>query len=155
MNKEERLIWELYKKNNNLEEATYILEKNSLIEDETGIKFILKIPIIEWNENGKIPKVIKRTILITKEGKIEILSEERKQEINNLENFLDNSTYKIEKCCDDLTRITKEENQIHFKIEGNTLKKERITTPTIFYLNQKEEVVYNSKKEEKAKVYTK
>jgi len=123
--------------NLNVEETHFILEKNSVKEDEKGTK----LTILEPNTD-KTNK--RREFLITKSGNVEILKnsiEEKTEE--TLEEFASRTAYKMEFCKENLLRMKKEKSSITFIVKEDTdlIKKFKVVIPSIIYLNNHGQVL--------------
>lgn len=136
LEKIDELVFKLYMKSNIIGDADYIIEQDSVREDEEGTRFVISVPTIEYINNRKVQGSRKRRLLITNKGNIETLSEKRiLTNDETLDDFVNNVTYKIEECTEDLIRMTKEKHSITYSLDGNSLKKVKTTTPSILYLN--------------------
>ncbi len=141
LEKADQLICSLYTKLNK-KEINFILEKDSIKEEDKGIKLTIIEPITEFMSIGKKEKNKRRELLITKAGNVEVLKntiEDKKEE--TLNEFINRTTYSIEPCKEDLFRMMKEKTSLTFEIDDNSIKRLRITTPYVYYLNDKGQIL--------------
>ncbi len=158
LSKADELIYKLYKKHNEPMKANYILEKESILEDRIGTRLTVEEPIIEWTKQGKKERLNRFVFLIRKDGRIDIESKKTKDNQNTLDEFLNKTKYTLERCTNNLIRITKEEASITYKLNNHSLEKERTISPSIIYIDNQGKVLQtinlDKKPINKPKIYT-
>lgn len=135
LEKSDQLVYSLFLKLK-LTEAHFILERDSIQEEDKGIKLTIIEPIKELLNK-------KREFLITKTGNVKVLKdivEENKKEASN--DFINRTTYKVESCKEDLYRMTKEKPSITLEVrEDSSFKIIKSIIPSIIYLNSNGQIL--------------
>ena len=160
LSKTDELIYKLYTKCKDTNRMDYMIEIDSILENRNGIRLTIEEPIIEWTIQGKNKKLNKKVLLISRDGDIKVESEKRIDlRENNIQDFINRTSYKLEQCTDNLIRMTKEEASITYKLNGHSIEKEKTITPSIIYLNNQGQILdyiaLEKKSVDKPKTYTK